>query len=245
MTLSRWVLVLAALLLCACSSAPTIVVGSDLDNAPFAYIDELDVPQGRDVEMMEALGLALDRRVVWKRIPFDELLDAVASAEVDVVCATLGVTPERAERVAFSRPYFKTELSVVVAKTLEAPRNLADLAGKRVAGGIGTTSERAIQNKLRESIGVFENKQDLSSAERLANGDVDAVVMDAPAARALVAANADTLTILNEPVDTEHYALALNLGAGRLLDAVNRELSKFERRGSFVRWNQKFGLISN
>jgi polar amino acid transport system substrate-binding protein len=243
--LARWILILAVPLLAACSSVPTIVVGSDLENAPFAYMDESGVPQGRDVEMMEALGHALDRRILWKRLPFDELIDAVASGKVDVVCATLGVTPERAAIVAFSSPYFATELSVVVAREAGAPARLADLAGKRVAGGVGTTSARAIKLNLRDAIGVFDNKQDLSAVQRLASGNVDAIVMDAPAARTLVAANADALTILDEPLDTEDYALAFNLGDVWLLDAVNRELSKFERRGSFLRWNQKFGLISN
>jgi hypothetical protein len=51
--------------------------------------------------------------------------------------------------------------------------------------------------------------------------------------------------VLAEPVATESYALALNKAAVSLLQAVDRELSKFERRGSFHRWNQKFGLISN
>jgi len=243
--LARWVLILAVPLLAACSSMPTLVIGSDLDNEPFAYMDQNGAPQGRDVEMVEALGHVLERRVIWKQMPFEELIDAVASGQVDIVCATLGVTPEREAIVAFSIPYFETELLVVVARGDGAPRNLADLAGKRVAGGVGTTSERAIRRSLTDSTGVFENKQDLSSLERLTSGDVDAVVMDAPAARSLVAANADELAVLAEPVATEHYALALNKSAVYLLQAVDRELSKFDRRGSFLRWNQKFGLISN
>jgi polar amino acid transport system substrate-binding protein len=242
---TRWILILAVPLLAACSSVPTLVIGSDLENEPFAYMDDMGVPQGRDVEMVEALGHALDRRIVWKRMPFDQLIDSVASGQVDIVCATLGVTPEREAIVNFSIPYFATELSVVVTRGPSSPNSLADLAGKRVAGGVGTTSERAIRKKLPESIGVFENKEEMSTLERLTSGEVDAVVMDAPAARALVAANADALAMLNEPLDTEHYALALNKAAGHLLEAVDRELSKFERRGSFHRWNQKFGLISN
>jgi polar amino acid transport system substrate-binding protein len=243
--LARWILIVAVPLLAACGSVPTIVVGSDLDNAPFAYMDEMSVPQGRDVEMVEALGHALERNIVWKRMPFDELIDAVASGKVDIVCATLGITPERQAIVAFSNPYFKTEIAVVVSRANGAPRSLADLAGKRVAGGAGTTSERAIKRHLPDAIGVFENKDDASSIERLAGGEVDAIVMDAPAARNLVAANPDDITILDEALDSEHYALALNRGNVWLLDAVNRELSKFERRGSFLRWNQKHGLISN
>ena len=54
-------------LLAACSSTPPIVVGSDLDNAPFAYMDKEGKAAGRDVDMMVAIAHMLDRELVWKR----------------------------------------------------------------------------------------------------------------------------------------------------------------------------------
>ena len=45
---------------CAAPNArPLLVVASDLDNPPFAWIDEHGVARGRDVEMMEELATAL------------------------------------------------------------------------------------------------------------------------------------------------------------------------------------------
>src|SRR6186713_3375601 len=92
---------------CAAPAAP-LIAASDLDHPPFAFVDSGGAPRGFEVELVEELGRALGRKVVWRRLAFGELLDAAAAGEVDLVAATLGVTPERARRVRFSRPYFHT-----------------------------------------------------------------------------------------------------------------------------------------
>ncbi len=223
---------------------PVLLVGSDLDNRPFAWVDEAGRPQGRDVEMMTAIAGLLHRQLQWQRMPFDQLMPAVQAGRVDVVCATLGITPERAALMGFSRPYFATEIVAVVRSGPGEPTSLAMLAGRRVAGGIGTTAERAVTGHLKTSIGVFENKAGMPSAERLLSREVDAVVMDAPAADALVAASAGRLVRLPEPLESEDYALAFPPGAHALRAECDRALANFERAGSLARWNEKFGLAT-
>lgn len=211
--------------------SPLLVVASDLDNPPFAFVDDGGNPQGRDVAMMQRIADDMRRRIVWKRMPFAELLPAVERGEVDVVCATLGVTPERAERVAFTLPYFETQLAVVVRVGPGEPRTLSDLAERRVAAGAGTTSERAIRLRLPRAIGVFENKDQLPALERLTSRSVDAAVMDGPAAFALVESSHGALARLQETLGDETYALALPKSRGDLLTAINRALQKLEEQG--------------
>jgi ABC-type amino acid transport substrate-binding protein len=221
---------------------PRLLVASDLDNPPFAWVDSLGRPQGRDVEMMSALAHLLHRRLEWQRMPFDQLLPAVQAGRVDIVCATLGITPERAQLVEFTRPYFETEIVAVVRTGPDEPQSLAMLAGRRVAGGTGTTAERAIRQRLPDALGVFENKAGMPSAERLLTRDVDAVVMDAPAAAALIEASGGRLERLPEALAAESYALALPPGARALRAECDRALESFERAGSLARWNGKHGL---
>jgi len=223
---------------------PLLLVGSDLDNRPFAWVDDAGRPQGRDVEMMAAIANLLHRKLQWQRMPFDQLMPAVQAGRVDVVCATLGITPEREALMGFSRPYFATEIVAVVRAGQDEPTSLDMLAGRRVAGGIGTTAERAITNHLKHSIGVFENKAGMPSAERLLSREVDAVVMDAPAAAALVAASGGKLVVLPEALESEDYALAFPLDSHALRSECDRALASFERAGSLARWNEKFGLAT-
>ncbi len=237
--------VLLAGLVSGCAGTPTdlLVVGSDLANEPFAWVDEDGTPRGRDVEMMEHMGELLDRRIVWRRMPFDELLDAVEAREVDIVCATMGITPERAERVAFSTPYFETAIRAVVRRGPGEPATLADLAGRRVSAGAGTTSQRAVEAHMPDAIGVYENKAGLPTAERLLQREVDAAVMDGPNAEALAAEFPEQLTLLPASVETEDYGLVLSRDAVPLTQAVDRVLSTL-RPEWLAELNTRYGLVS-
>jgi len=230
------------LLISGCAAPASITVVSDLDNRPFAWVDEAGVPRGRDVEMMELLAERIGRPLVWRREPFDRLLPLVESGEADLVCATLGITPERAERVAFTRPYFHTEIAVVVRSGDGEPRTLSDLGGKRVSGAVGTTSERAVRTRLLYAKGVFENKTGSGTGERLLVGEIDAAVMDGPAADALVAGSGGRLARLEQTLDGEHYALALPLGHADLAKALDRALEHLERTGVLAALNASYGL---
>ena len=219
------------LLLAACSDTPPpipapLIVASDLDNLPFAGVDDSGRAIGRDVELMEQLAAGLGREVEWRRMPFDQLLPAAERGEVDVVCATLGITAERAQRVLFSEPYFDTSITVVVRTGAGEPTALADLDGRPVAAAAGTTSEEALLRDLPGARGVLENKQQLATAERLYAGEVDGAVMDAPAADALVAASAGRLVRLAPDLARERYALALPPGHGELKRQLDLQLTR-------------------
>jgi polar amino acid transport system substrate-binding protein len=247
--------VLCAFVLCAaifgaCASqssirsedAPPLVVASDLDNPPFAEIDASGHERGRDVEMMERIASALHRRIEWRRMPFTELIPAAERGEVDVVCATLGITAERAKRVAFSVPYFETELAAVARSGAGEPRSVDELEGRKVAAGAGTTSERAVLLRLPRATGVFQNKNQMPPLERLMSREVDAAVMDAPNADALIATSDGALTRLSGDLGEEIYALALPKSKTELLAAINRELLRMEERGELRRLDADYTL---
>ena len=217
-------------------------VASDLDNAPFAFVDPSGEPAGRDVEMMRALAERAGLELAWQRLPFEELLPAAEAGRVDVVCATLGVTPERAERVAFSRPYFRTRIVAVARRGAGEPTRLDELAGRRVAAGRGTTSERAVQRALPLAHLASEAKSQGTTEERLRAREIDAAVMDEPAAAALVARSPEAFVILEPALADENYALALPRGRADLLAELDRALAELEADGWLSRLDAAHGL---
>ncbi len=238
---------LLLLALCGCrllasDGAGPILVASDLANPPFAWIDEAGVERGRDVEMMQHLANELGRELRWERMPFDQLLDDCEAGRVDVVCATLGITDERAKRVTFTRPYFETSIAVVVRHGPGEPQTLAALRGLRVSAGAGTTSRTAVEHHLPDSVGVFEAKENQSTAERLASGDVDAAVMDGPAAAALAADSGGALRVLEETLTSERYALCLPQEHSALARELDLALEKLQANGVLSDLNARHGL---
>ena len=233
----------AILLLSMGCAARKLVVVSDLANPPFATVDANGNPSGFEVELLDTIARGLDLRLHIRRRPFEELLEVVVKGKADIACATIGMTPERAERVRFSRPYFRTGIAVVVrAGDPAAGGEITQLAGRRVAAARGTTSERAVRLALPHAQGVYERKADTPFAEMLRRGEVDAVVMDGPDAARLAAAEPATFKIMKARLVEENYALALRLDAVELASRIDEILSELESSGRLEEMRRRHGV---
>jgi ABC-type amino acid transport substrate-binding protein len=220
----------------------TIVVASDLDNMPFAGVAADGTAIGRDVEMMQLLAGLCGCELQWRRMAFERLLPTVEAGSVDVVCATIGITPEREQRVLFTEPYFETTIALVVRVGADEPRTLAELHGRRVLAGAGTTSERAVQRHLPDAVGVFEGDKGLPAAQRLLEHDVDAAAMDGPAADQLVRTSHGRLRRIALALTAEHYALVLPKGRAALRDRLDAALRELRETGELDRLDARHGL---
>lgn len=199
----------------------TIVVYSDMLNPPFSSWDDAGKAVGLEVDLIAEAAAQLGRDVEWVERPFRDLLPAAAEGEADIAASTIGITEERARSVAFSLPYHWTEIVAVVRAGKSAPTSLGDLAGRKVGAGRGTTSETAIAARLPQAIAVLDRPDDVTFDEMLADGSIDAMVLDAPAAERMIAAADVTLRRLAEPLGHERYAFAVHPDAGALLEAID------------------------
>lgn len=199
-------------------------VASDLANPPFAYLDEDGSPAGHEVEMIHALAAALGQEARWHRMEFGELLPAVSAGTVELACATIGITDERSKKVAFTEPYYLTDIAVVVRAQDPEVTRLADLSEAPVTAGVGTTSEAAVRSRLPRAV-LYARTKDDSLVDLLLSRRVAAAVMDAPYARQLVR-DYPSLTILPETLGSERYAIAVSQNNLALRQALNQHLAE-------------------
>lgn len=234
----------------SCSSEPSkplpdvdrkLVVASDLDHEPFLGRDATGKPTGRDVEMMEQIGRTLGLPIEWHVVPFQEVMPLVAVGAVDVGCATLGITPDRKERVDFTRPYFHTTIAVVV-RAEEGSRSFSELAGKRVGCPAGTTAERAVRRLLRDALCVPSTLDDAALRESLLHGQIDAIAVDAPDAERMVEAAEGKLVRMRRDLDAELYGLALPKTRADLRRRIDKVLESMEESGELARLDEAYGL---
>jgi ABC-type amino acid transport substrate-binding protein len=119
-------------------------VGIELAYAPMEFLDELKKPAGADVELALALGKALGVEVEFIDMPFDKLIAAVQSGQVDVAMSAMTVTPERSAEVSFI-PYLEMGSGILVMlgnpKAIRVPE---DLCGRKVALQEGTSQVEAL-----------------------------------------------------------------------------------------------------
>ncbi len=135
----------------------------------------------------EQLGYAKND-VNWVVVPFNASY-APGPKDFDFDVNQISITPQRSQQVDFSTPYYEAEQAVVALKDSDAAKakSLADLADAKIGVQIGTTSLDAVEESIQpsEDPQVYDNSNDVVSA--LKQGQVDAVVVDAPTAFFLTA----------------------------------------------------------
>jgi polar amino acid transport system substrate-binding protein len=162
------------------------------------------------------LGFAAED-VVWVRTTFDEAI-APGAKNFDFNLQQYSITDERKEAVDFSSPYYSTAQTVITvagSKAAEAT-SLADLKGLLIGAATGTTSFSAIENVIAPTAGAqaFNSNDDAKAA--LANGQVDAIVVDLPTAFYLTAVELDGGKILGQLAGAEAgdtFGLVLDKGS--------------------------------
>lgn len=118
----------------------------------------------------------------------------------------------------------------------------ADLEGKTIGVELGTTGDAYASEIKDTSIQRFNKGIDAINA--LAQGELDAVVLDEEPAKHFVRDN-DALCILDDPFAQEEYALAVKKGNKELLDQINGALDTLKEDGTLERikegWLEKDG----
>lgn len=130
----------------------------------------------------EQLGFSAED-VVWVRSTFDEAI-APGPKDFDINLQQFSITPERAESVDFSSPYYQSTQVVVTTGSSPAAgaSSIADLKDLLIGAQTGTTSFAAIEDVIEptQPAQAFNSNDDAKLA--LENGQVDAIVVDLPTA---------------------------------------------------------------
>jgi polar amino acid transport system substrate-binding protein len=164
----------------------------------------------------EELGFAPED-VVWVRTTFEEAIQP-GPKNFDFNLQQYSITEERKASVDFSSPYYNTAQTVITiaGSAAEGVTDLAGLKGLIIGAQTGTTSLKAIEDIIQPSAGaqVFNSNDDAKAA--LANGQVDAIVVDLPTAFYLTAVELEGGIILGQLEGAEagdSFGLVLDKGS--------------------------------
>ena len=89
------------------ADAETLVVTTSSDSIPFAFQNEMGSLTGYSIEMAERFAASLGMNVVFVNVPFADLISTVADGGAQFGIANVAITPQRAELVTFTDPYFE------------------------------------------------------------------------------------------------------------------------------------------
>ena len=182
-------------LLASVEDRGTLKVSTDPAYPPQSKLNEKTGKyEGFDIDVATEIAKRLDVDVAWEAPAWDTIVAGNWNGRWDVSVGSMTITPERAEVLHFTPPYYYTPAAFAVHKDNTTITDASDLSGKTVGVCGGCTYDKYLQNKL-----------ELSQDESGTPEKVESVVTD-PKIRTY---------------DTDSTAIQdLALGDGRRLDAV-------------------------
>ena len=235
----------------SCSKDDTIYVQTNAYFAPFEYYKGTEIV-GVDVEIMNRVGTKLDKDVKLTDGDFAVIIDVVQEGKTaDCGAAGITITPERAEKVAFSTPYYTSIQYVIfpsnagIATKTDANGNSyivwEALAGKKIGTQTDTTGWIYTDAEVAEGgvlAGTGATCVPMDSAQIAVDGLgnlTDVVVIDELPAKYIVSKNANLQCLPlyytgtdgeADSIVEEQYAICVNKDNTELLEAINEVLAE-------------------
>lgn len=214
----------------------TYKVGTEPTYPPFDSTDEDGNIIGFDMDLMNAIAEDQGFKVEYTAYEFDSLLPATESGEIDIIAAAMNVMPDRAEKVDFCDKYFDSGKTILVKKDNTTIKSDKDFTPEmKVAAQIGTTEAEYVQKLEKDgkiAKAVILN-QTTECMLQLKNGDIEAIVMDAPVALYYQAKNGDFVKQVDALIDPAEMAFAVQKGNTELLEKINAGLKNVIDNGTY------------
>ena len=96
-------------------SRGSIIIGTSSDWPPFEiYNVTTEQYEGFDIDLSELIAAEIGVSVEWSDMSFAALIDSCLAGTIDMIAAAMFATPARADQLAFSMGYIRTNMVMVV-----------------------------------------------------------------------------------------------------------------------------------
>ncbi|AHF77746.1 Cysteine ABC transporter periplasmic substrate binding protein [Sodalis praecaptivus] len=211
-------------------------------NPPFGAIDaKTHRIVGYDVDFARAIADALGVKLALVPTNPANRIPLLQSGKADLIIADITITPERAQVIDFSTPYFVTGQQFLVPAA--SSDKLEDYASARIGAVKGTTGEQALHHRFPNARVLAYDDIPLALSA-LRNGNVKAITQDSTILAGLLAGAPDKASykILPALLSEEQIGIGVKKGEDALLNAVNQQLIALEHSGEAQRiYNSWFG----
>lgn len=213
-------------------SSDVLRVATDATFPPMEYIENGKYT-GFDVELVEAVGAKMGKKVEWTSIDFKGLIPGLISKRYEMAVSAIYITDERKKVVDFTEPYFAGGLVAMVKEGNTSIKSPADLNGKKVSVQVGTKSVSYVKEKYPQ-VQLVEVEKNQEMFNLVDIGRAEAAVTGKPAAFQYTRTRPG-LKVLPEQLTTEEYGMAVRKDTPELTKAVNAALQQLKADGSYAK----------
>ncbi len=211
-------------------SSKTLRLGFDPDAPPFSYIapgsPATAAPQGYSVDLCRSVAVNSTNR-----------FDTIVENKADLLCDSSTATLSRRAKVDFSIPIFIDGASFAIGPN--GPRDVKQMAGKKVGVLPGTTTEQELRRAMTGThinADIVMVKTNQEGIDLLAKGQVAAYFADRATLTFLLRKEKEAASLLmaDTYLSIEPIAFAMRRGDSDFRLAVDTALSHIYRSGEIV-----------
>ncbi|MEO9530258.1 transporter substrate-binding domain-containing protein [Roseibium sp.] len=222
-----------------------IVVASENTYPPLQFVDpNTGKAIGWEYDAIAEIAGRLNAKVTYQNTSWDAMIPAVSAGEYDLAMNGITIREDRAEKVAFSAPYMRSEMFMLVraeedrftdAKGFAADPDFLAAAQPGTTPFYVTVYEVLDGDEANPRIKLFETFG--AAVQALKVGDVDLVLTDSTGGKGYVATNPDTFKLIGEPMGSEDFGFIFPKGSD-LIDPFNAAIASMRADGTLDALNQ-------
>ena len=215
-----------------------INVGLLVDFPPYGTTNAQNQPDGYDADVARLLSKDWGVKVNLVPVTGPNRIPFLLTNKVDMLIASLAITPERAKQVQFSQPYSAATI-VLYGPKKTAIKAAADLKPLKVGVARASTQDVALTAVAPQGTEIRRFDDDASAMQALMSGQVDAIGCSTTVAAQIDKRQPNTY----EPKFTlrqQEMAVAMRPGQDALLKSVNEFVAKNTANGELNKLYRKW-----
>jgi len=155
-------------------SAGVIRIGVMGEQAPWGSIDASGQNIGYDVDVAKLIGEEMGVKVEFVPNAVSARIPNLLTGKVDLQMAVMGMYPDRAKAVQFSKPYAGLKI-ILLSSTKNKIEKIEDAKDLRIGVPRGAAQDKSITTLLGDVPNIRRFDDDSSNMQALVSGQVDAI----------------------------------------------------------------------
>lgn len=151
-----------------------VVIGIQGDNPPWGFVNSKGEQEGFDADVGKLFGQELGVPVEFFPCAVANRIPALVTGRVDILFATMGMYPDRAKAIQFSKPYAANDVVLVapVSMTVKTPE---DMANHTIGVARSSAQDTAVTKAAPSSATIRRFDDDAATIQALLSGQVEMV----------------------------------------------------------------------
>jgi len=224
----------------AIKSQGVLRAGVRCDQPPYGFQDQNGQFAGIEAEMARQIGawvFGSPDKTDLTCVTAENRIPQLNAKKVDLLIATLGVTPERARVIDFSQPYRWGGSDLLVPQNSPIEK-LDDVAGRTVIMLKGTTQAKWFEENMPK-LDTLKLNTSSDALQSLKQGRGDAYTHDA-ATLIVIASKDPDLRIVGEQFAISDAAVGVRKNEPEWVAYINAALVKMKEDGLYRGWVEKW-----